>query len=160
MKVTKLGAVILSAGFAGALYAAPIVKVSFVNPEKFTDVDRGYERDVSLAELQRAFEKFAGRYLSEGDQLFVEVHDVDLAGQIELTRSAARDLRHLRDAAPPRLNFKYTLARAGQASLSGDIQLTDLSYLYNVRCRTGDKPLCWETRMIEDWFASHSQGRK
>jgi len=62
-------------GFAG-------VKVRFVHPERYTDagpLSMG-PQDATLAEFRAYFQKLGGQFLAPGQNLTIDVLDIDLAG--------------------------------------------------------------------------------
>jgi len=147
-----LGSLLLLAA-VGAAQAAGTVQVSFVQPEKFTDVrDSALRSEDHLANLQRQLEEIGARYTSDGQTLKIEVLDVDLAGE---TRFGARphDLRVLRGRADwPRMELRYTLEAPGAAPRSGRATVADMAYLQRTPTRYASEPLPYERRMLEDWF--------
>jgi hypothetical protein len=87
---------------AGAAHAAGAVQVSYVQPERFTDVrDRNFTSAQNLAALERVLVEVAAPHVPDGSTLKIEVLDVDLAGEV---RPGARawDTRILRGRAVQR----------------------------------------------------------
>ena len=156
MRALLMTAAMVAAGAAAGAPAA--VEVTFSDPDRFSDLGPVAERSATLAELRLLFKRLAEKRLADGDRLWVEVVDVDLAGHLELDRSGARDVRISREAYPPRLTLRYRLARGGDER-SGQADLTDLSYLQgSLRCR-GTDPLCREARMVDAWLEGLHAGR-
>jgi len=147
-----LGSLILLACAASA-QAAGTVQVSFVEPEKFTDVrDASMRREDHLANLQRHLEQIGAQYTADGQTLKIEVLDVDLAGE---PRRAGfpNDLRVLRGRADwPRIELRWTLEAPGAAPRGGKASVADMAYLQHVAVRYASEPLPYERRMLEDWF--------
>ncbi len=74
------------------------IKVSFIEPERYTDAGLHSEygaksRSATLTGIQQHLERLGERYLKPGQDLTIEVIDIDLAGPFELWRINARDLK-------------------------------------------------------------------
>jgi hypothetical protein len=140
---------------AGTAQAAGTVQVSYVNPDKFADIGwTTWDKEDSLKVLTRHFETMAGRYLADGQQLRIEVLDVDLAGELRPSSRAGHDLRVLIGGADwPRINLRYTLEAAGQPPRRDDVRVTDMNYARRFTSVEGNEPLHAEKRMLDDWFA-------
>jgi hypothetical protein len=139
---------------AATALAAGSIQVSYLQPERFTDIGLSpKDRDDTLHELTRHFESLATRFLVDGQTLSVAVLDIDLAGEVRPSPRIGQDLRVLRgDADWPRIKFRYSLQTAGQATRSGEQALSDMAYL-NRRSRYGDgEPLRYEKPLLDEWF--------
>jgi Protein of unknown function (DUF3016) len=151
---STLGSLLLLA-CAGAAQAAGTVQVSFVQPEKFTDVrDGAFRAEDNLANLQRHLEQIGAQYTPDGQTLKIEVLDVDLAGEV---RPGVRphDLRVLRGRADwPRVQLRYTLEGSGTAPRTGTATVADMAYLQRTPTHYSTEPLPYERRMLEEWFKS------
>jgi hypothetical protein len=141
----------LFAGAASAVQAA--VTVQFVNPENFEDVALSpRDRDDILRDFERHFAKL-GQRLPPGQDLSVEVLDIDLAGRLQPSRAAMQDIRVLRGGADwPRMHLRYTLTSNGQVLRSGDVQLRNQMYLDRLPNYLSGDNLRYEKQMIDDWF--------
>ena len=142
------GACLLPAGaaMAGAT-------VSFVHPENYADMPFAeWEREEVLKVLQEHFEKL-GKTLPEGQELKVEVLDLDLAGRLVPSIRHARELRVMKGGADwPHMHIRYTLTQGDKVLASGEERLADMAYLdRNPRYADGDL-LRYEKRMVEEWF--------
>jgi hypothetical protein len=135
---------------AGAATAA--ATVTFVEPERYADVPlSALERDRVLNELRGHFEKLAST-LPAGQELKVEVLDVDLAGN---TRPASTrpDLRIVTGGADwPHMHFRYSLVQDGKVLKSGDERLSDMDYTHHINSYRNDSTLRYEKQMLDDWF--------
>ncbi|MEO6945626.1 MAG: DUF3016 domain-containing protein, partial [Nitrobacter sp.] len=86
----------------GASFAG--VKVRFVNPERYSDAgsfDAG-GRDATLSALRAHIEKLGARRLAPGQNLTIDVLNIDLAGENEPRGRTLSDVRIVRDVTPPR----------------------------------------------------------
>ncbi|NHK98122.1 DUF3016 domain-containing protein [Rubrivivax benzoatilyticus] len=146
-----LGAALALAALAGPAQAAGVVQVSFVEPERYTDVGFGaVERERTTDRLAAIFQDLARR-LPDGQVLTVEVLDVDLAGHVPVGN--VNDTRVLTGGADwPRITLRYRL-EAGGSVQTRDETVSDLNYLQN-RLFGGraDEALAYERRMLERWF--------
>jgi len=150
------GALLAGLLVAPVAQAAGKVEVSYIAPEKFTDVGLGsFARDRSLDGLTQIFEHL-GRFLPDGQTLRVEVLDVDLAGEIR--PASVHDYRVVRGGVDwPQVMLRYTLQGADNSTLkSGEERVRDLNYLFGRRGLTVDNTnLPYEKRMLENWFREH-----
>lgn len=146
---TALAALLLAVA-AGASAGAT---VTFVQPDKFSDVPfASWERERVLKDLQLHFDKLATR-LPAGQELNVEVTDIDLAGETWPARFRGQDIRVMKGGADwPRISLRYTITQGGQVVKSGQENLADMSYLQNMTRYGGDDTLRYEKRMLDTWF--------
>jgi len=147
-KMALAGMFALAAGSAGAA-----VTVSYVAPDKFTDLPFvPWEREETLKQLTDHFTKL-GDSLPPGQDLRVEVLDVDLAGRAIPNARAGRDIRVLRGQADwPRMQLRFSLEQNGQVLKSGEAQLSDMNYLDRHSRYFDSEPLRYEKQMIDEWF--------
>jgi hypothetical protein len=146
-KAALAGLLALGAGAASAG-----VTVNYVEPDKFADLPFApWERKEVLDELASYFAEL-GKALPPGQDLTVEITEIDLAGR-EYPGRGARDLRVLKGGADwPMMTLRYTLTANGQVLSGGDAKLADMNYMGRLnRYSDGDR-LRYEKRMIEDWF--------
>ncbi|CAN7592818.1 DUF3016 domain-containing protein [Massilia sp. LjRoot122] len=137
----------------GAGAASAGVTVNYVESDKFADLPFApWERKEVLDDLASFFAEL-GKSLPAGQDLTVDVTEIDLAGREYPNSRGARDLRILKGGADwPIMELRYTLSANGQVLTSGNAKLTDMNYLGRVnRMSDGDR-LRYEKRMIEDWF--------
>jgi hypothetical protein len=147
-KMALAGLVALAAGSAGAA-----VSVTYVQPEKFSDVPFvTWEREDTLRVLTEHF-TWLGSALPPGQDLRIEVTDIDLAGREIPNARAGRDLRILRGQADwPRMDLRYAVEQDGQVLKSGEARLTDMNYLNHTSRYFDGEPLRYEKSMIDEWF--------
>jgi hypothetical protein len=147
-----VGVALCAALFAVAAQAAGVVKVSFVQPDNFTDVkDSLLSKERNLNVLKRHIEQAAAPYVADGQTLTVEVLDVDLAG--DTRHSPSTDLRVLRGGADwPRIQLRYALESPGQPARRGEARVQDMGYLTHRVEPSGSQMLVYERRMLDAWF--------
>src|ERR1700756_3847231 len=112
-----------------ALAALPVAawaasaSVTFVNPEKFTDIAR-YADEPEAARTRTEIEGFikqlAARRLPAQQALQVEVLDVNRAGMVEPWRFRAYDVRVMRSVTWPSMKLRYRLVLGDQVLASGE----------------------------------------
>ena len=141
----------LALGAAGAASAG--VTVNYVDSDKFSDLPfTSWEREDVLRQLSDHFTKLGAR-LPAGQDLAVEVLDVDLAGREYPSRRAGGDLRVLQGSADwPIIELRYTLSAGGQVLDSGKVRLADMMYMDRPVRGFDSDPLRYEKRMIDEWF--------
>ena len=143
------GLLALAAGAASAE-----VTVNYIQPDRFSDLPFSpWEREEVLKELTEHFTSL-GAKLPPGQNLRIDVQDVDLAGRIHPGRGV-RDIRVIRNGAEwPRIDLHYAIESNGQVLRSGDAQLRDMSFMDRLSRYADGDTLRYERRMIDDWFKS------
>ncbi len=140
--------------------AAPIATVTFANPASFSDVPySSWEREEVFKELGDHFGRLASK-LPAGQELTVEVLDLDLAGRIYPARYSAKDMRILKGQADwPHIKMRYTITEGGKVVRQGEESLSDMNYLNRHNRYRGDETLRYEKRMLDDWFKERIAAR-
>ena len=137
--------------------ASAEVTVRFVDAERYADVGASdAERGRNLTVLERHLRMAMAQCVAEDERLTVTVRDVDLAGDIDWSRSSAVELRVLREVSWPRIELEYALIDAGgQTVVQGREQVSDMNYLaHSARARFARETLPYERLMLENWAAS------
>jgi hypothetical protein len=153
---SKLRVLVVGCFAAAALplAVAGSATVSFVNPDRFSDI--GFaptDRQNNLQALERHLQALAQRRLPDDQVLKVDVLDVDLAGEERPSRRTGRELRVLRGGADwPRIKLRYSLEANGRTLRSGEETLSDMSYLHGFSDTYGSEPLRYERRMLDQWL--------
>lgn len=140
--------------------AAPAqVSLVLVQPAQFTDA--GYSRrTATAAELERlqqalqgALQPLAAERLPAGDQLQVEVLDVDLAGELQMMRwPTGSELRVMREITWPRITLRWRLLHEGREVSRGEQRLSDLNYLAGRPPGSDSDRYDPERRLLQRWF--------
>ncbi|MBR0649357.1 DUF3016 domain-containing protein [Roseomonas terrae] len=152
---TGIAAALTVATTAGTAQAE--VRVTFVNPQGYTDA--GLYRTGSVGEdapalvgLRRIFERL-GQRLPPGQDLQIEVSDIDLAGYFPPWGPANPAFRVMEPTTWPRINLRYTVTRDGHVVSGGEATITDMTYLRRPMVARSSDPLRYEDAMLRDWFA-------
>lgn len=136
---------------------APQLSLRLVAPERFSDAGHGRrqpgadELEALRQALEQALQPLVQRSLQPGDQLTLELLDVDLAGELQPTRTG-RELRVLRGATWPRLQLRYSLLRGGSVQAQGEQQLSDLAYLDRRLAAADASRYAFEAALLRDWY--------
>lgn len=145
---------VLAALALAAIPAHAAVTVSFVEPQRFTDV-QDFERptrDVT-GELARHLVRLGERYLAPEDKLAIEVLNIDLAGASVLRRSGNSPVRVMTGNADwPRIEVRYTF-ESGGVRLQRHETIVDRNYLGRPEAKFSRDPLQFEKRMLDEWFS-------
>ena len=125
--------------------------VRFVGAERYSDAEAGSNgsRKETLSELRRAFDTLGARYLKPGQDLSIEVLDIDLAGQRLPNRGG--ETRIVTGATPPRISLRYTLRERGRVVRRDEETLSDSNFQMSTAARSGDR-LAYEKELLADWF--------
>ena len=134
------------------------VRVTYVDPEKFSDVSDELMasdgcREQVMAELRAEIESQARRYITGGRQLEVKVTDVDLAGGFEPWRGPEfTRIRIMRDVYPPLMKLEFRLLGAdGKVFSGGKRELRRVGYL-TTTAWPADDPLRYDKENIRAWM--------
>jgi hypothetical protein len=127
--------------------------VSYTKPEEFTDLPFvPQDREQVLHQLTDYLVKL-GSKLPEGQELNIEITDIDLAGRLIPSRRAGNDLRVMNGGADwPRIRLRYTLQENGRQISHGEAALSDMNYMNNANRVSANESLRYEKKMIDDWF--------
>ncbi|AYM74547.1 DUF3016 domain-containing protein [Janthinobacterium agaricidamnosum] len=147
MTKTWIAALALAAG--SSAWAG--VQVTFEKPDDYSDVPfSSRDREQVLAGLADHF-SWLGKSLPPGQDLRIEITDVDLAGREDPARRGAFDVRVMTGRADwPRLRLRYTLEQHGKVIASGNAYLSDMSYLQHINRYSSNDALRYEKRMIDE----------
>ena len=130
------------------------VAVSFVQPERYTDI--GFGQATRQRNLKTLAEHMGdwGAALPASQRLDIEVLDVDLAG---IERPVGREpfVRVINGRADgPRMSLRWTLRDGAAVLASGGDQLSDLGYAHRLALGDRNHPLYYDLRMLDDWLRS------
>ena len=129
------------------------VTVSYVKPDEFADLPRNaIDRERVLKDFSDYFATL-NKKLPPGENLKIEVLDIDLAGRMWPRRNGGEDIRILNGGADwPRMHLRYTLEQDGKVLRSGDEQLSNMNYMQGVSRYSDGDTLRYEKQMLDDWF--------
>lgn len=133
-------------------------KVTWQEPEKFTDIRPGNETRASFQErVVKDFDQFfvdMAKKLPDGVQLDVTVTDLDLAGDVNgLYSTVGRDIRIIKEIYWPRMSFSYTLKNSkNELIASGKEELKDMNFMSRTGMASGRTNFDYEEKMLTDWF--------
>ncbi|NCT83813.1 MAG: DUF3016 domain-containing protein [Comamonadaceae bacterium] len=128
------------------------VQVSFVHPEKFSDIkdNNGFREPEVLNELKaHLVEQFEKRL--PGRDVRVDVTDVDLAGEVEPFARRGQWLRVMRSVTSPAIELNYEVREGDKVVQQGKARLRDLNYQDGFNAYYSGDPLRYEKRMIDRW---------
>jgi hypothetical protein len=153
-------AVLAALMLAGTGAAVAGVNVSYAKPEQFADVPwNERERQAVLQEFNAHFAKLATR-LPPGQDLTVEVLDIDLAGYMRPARWGVNEIRVVRGGADwPHMRLRYTVTENGQVVKSGVEDLQSMSYTQRPTRYFVSDTLRYEKQMLDEWFRDRVAAR-
>ena len=154
----------------GCAAAAPVdesvsrLSVTFIEPEKFTDVRRAELDPTSagiLGELQKFIIATGGRYVPENMKLNIRITNVDLAGDFELFRGPQADqVRIAKGLYPPHIVLEFEVVdSAAKVVKSGKRDLTDIDYQRR-SIYPADDYLRYEKDILRDWLRAEFRDLK
>jgi hypothetical protein len=147
----RLAAAAICLLMQGAAMAA--VTVNYVHDAQFTDLPRTpWQRQQALDDIGEHFQTL-GKNLQAGQDLVIDVLDIDLAGREEPNRFALSGVRILRHEGDwPRMRLRYSLIDGSKVLKSGEAQLSDKSYGSHITSYPSDARWPAEKQMIDDWW--------
>ena len=108
-----------------AVSASAAATVTYINPEKMSDVPRFSSDRESMEMVFRDHLNELASKLPAGQELKVEFIDIDLAGDV-FPRVPVRDIRVMKGQADwPRMHLRYSIEQDGKVLRSGDRELAD-----------------------------------
>ena len=143
----------------GAASAGPAT-VTFTHPEQFSDLPYDTSnREQVLADLKEHFGALAAK-LPAGQEMTVEVLDVDLAGRSWPGMLYTRELRVLNGGADwPHMKFRYTITQDGKVVKSGEETVSNMDYLWRINRYSSGDSLRYEKQMLDSWFKTLTAAR-
>lgn len=138
-----------------------VIEPEFEDMENFTDFSvygMNEERTlrIFLGEMESQFERWAKRYLKEGEKLVLTFTDIDMAGDIQPWRNrVSADIRYVESIYPPRLRFRYAhVAADGEILREGEEHLTDMAFQMNTGAviRGRYEHFFYESELLDRWM--------
>jgi hypothetical protein len=153
MKKSALFAALSTLTAVAATTVSAATTVNFVKPENFVDMPFSkVEKQRVMDDLQAYIAKL-GTKLPAGQDLKVDITDIDLAGREEPFYRGRPDMRVLRGGADwPMIELHYRIEAEGKVVKEGDSRLADLNYLRQFNGVRSTDSLRFEKRLLEDWF--------
>jgi Protein of unknown function (DUF3016) len=127
--------------------------VNYIEPDKYSDMPfSSWDKERVQKALTEHFEKL-GAKLPSGQNLKIDVTDIDLAGNPEPGAHRPNDFRILRGRADwPRISFRYSVESQGGVVKSGEASVADMNYLQSFNRYSSNEYLRYEKRMLDEWF--------
>lgn len=155
MKMFALYVSLLLTALCAAGPASAGVTVAFVQPDRYTDMPfPPWEKDVVMKDLDQFLVKMGAKWLPAGQDLKIEVLDIDLAGNLR-NDVGGRQIRVLIGGSDwPMIEVRYTLESAGKTLRTGTERVSDMNYFNSHVSNPGKhtEALFYEKQMLNDWF--------
>jgi hypothetical protein len=153
-----LGLAATAASLASAGARAATAEVRFVNPDQFSDAGTSLQwikPDDVLGNLKEHVVNQAAKLLPADQTLYVDVTDVDLAGQYDPRQLASREVRVVKENHPPRIDLAFRLVAAdGRVVSQGRRTLRDPGFLTRPALGYDGDYLRYEKVMLDRWMKS------
>jgi hypothetical protein len=148
--------ILLVAAALAALPGYATTLVTFVDPDRFTDLsNQRWEAQATMDALEAHIKRLGDQYVGPNDTLRIEVLDVDLAGWARWSGRAGSEVRVVRGKADfPAMRLRYTLESGGRTQRSAEVRISDPMYTGHAVGRASNEPYYYEKRMLDDWFRS------
>ena len=141
----------VAAFLLGSTSAIAAATVTFINPEKMTDVPRFSSDRESMETVFRDHLNALASQLPAGQELKVEFIDIDRAGEWS-PRGRGGNTRWWRGRRDwPRMHIRYRIEQDGKVLRSGERELSDPNYLMGSRSYNQDL-YGHDKQMLDDWF--------
>jgi hypothetical protein len=169
MKFAKLATALLIAGFSLQGMAADMadkaadadkdskVKVEFVHPEKFIDAGNRWsgvnDTEDFLKDLRHALVQRGEAVLAEGQDMKIQVTNVDRAGDVH---PVGRDMNMIRVIKPlyrPSIELSYVVEEGGKTVREGKADISDMNFMDRFNRYFRGDMLYYEKPMLDAWFS-------
>jgi len=155
MKTFALCFALLLATLCAAATASAAVTVTFVKPDRFIDMPyASWEKDVVTKDLDQFLVKLGAKWLPAGQDLKIEVLDIDLAGNLRIDRGGRQTRILIGGADWPMIEVRYTLESGGKILRTGTDRVSDMNYFNSHvnNASQNNESLFYEKQMLQDWF--------
>jgi hypothetical protein len=157
---------LLMASMTASYAFAGEAKVTWLSPEKYSDIDPGNESRDNFK--QRVFKDFnlifseMAKELPDGDQLEIVVSDLDLAGEVNRMHNRQnQDIRIVKEIHWPRITFSYALKNAKNELISsGKEDVKDMGFMSSIGTYSAKTSFSYEEKMLKDWFRAQQKMKK
>ncbi|MCL1078876.1 DUF3016 domain-containing protein [Parashewanella spongiae] len=132
------------------------VTITWKDPTHFRDIKSSGERQSRFQNrlfetLTKNINKLTSNVLKENQTISLEVTNLDLAGDVRPTFSAAsNDIRVIKNIYPPRITFSYKVLEGKNEVFKGDEKLSDLAFMDTIH-NAMNKPFNYETKLLKNW---------
>jgi hypothetical protein len=152
----KVALAIFTATLACALNAK--TTVNFVKPEGFIDMPTAIPEKERVMENLKAHLVKLGEKLPAGQDLTIDILDIDLAGRQEPFYHGRLDVRVMRGGADwPMIQLRYKIEADSKVVKEGEEHLADMNYQNQFGNIRNDDALKYEKRMLDGWFRGLSK---
>lgn len=157
---------LLLAGLSASPAFAGVAKVTWQEPDKYTDIRPGNELGDSFKE--RLFKEFdtmfstMAKKLPDGYQLEITVTDLDLAGDVNgMFNRLGRDIRVVKELYWPRMSLSYVLKNEKNEVLSSAKEdIKDMGFMSSPIVHSSGSGFDYEEKMLNDWFKAKQKMKK
>ncbi len=147
--------ILISLFSMSSVYAA-MVKVEWVEPEKFRDIEpangskKRFQKRV-MNTIEKHFQSLAEK-LPKDTQLIINITDVDLAGDVHLGN--IHRIRIVKEPYYPRIEMSYQLLYNDKTvRVSGETKLKDMNFMGGIHTALRNNDfLNYEKIMLTTWF--------
>ena len=136
------------------------VSVTWDDPANFTEIRYSLNKYESrrgdwVEQLAQHLRERAEKRLPPGEQLQVNITDIDRAGAYEPWRGVEfYDTRFILDIYPPRMTFSYRrIGARGEVVAEGEREIRDMGYLMVSNPYFNSDTLRYEKAMIDRWIS-------
>ena len=136
------------------------VSVTWDDPANFTEIRYSLNKYESrrgdwVEQLAQHLRERAEKRLPPGEQLQVNITDIDRAGAYEPWRGVQfYDTRFILDIYPPRMTFNYRrIGARGEVVAEGEREIRDMGYLMVSNPYFNSDTLRYEKAMIDRWVS-------
>jgi len=130
-------------------------EVQFIKSDDFADIgNRISVRDGenTLERVAAALTERADAVLAPGQNMKIEVKDIDLAGDPLPLGRGMDMIRVIKPLYRPAMKFSYTITQDGKTVREGVADLQDMGFMDHFNRYFRDDPLYYEKPMLDKWF--------
>ena len=130
-------------------------EVQFIKSEDFVDIGNRIsirDGEDTLKRVTAALTERADAVLAPGQDMKIEVKDIDLAGDPRPLGGRMDMIRVIKPLYRPAMKFSYAITQDGKTVREGTADLQDMGFMDHFNRYFRDDPLYYEKPMLDKWF--------
>lgn len=137
--------------------SAKNVEVIWSEPDNYEDIRAANWSDAAFrkslfSNIEKHFQSLA-QDLPSSLQLKIKMTNINLAGDVRYDFTLHQEIRYVKSAYWPLLEFEYTVVEAGAVIRQGTARLRDMGFMSRgTRLKNRSDSFKYEKRIITEWF--------
>ena len=130
-------------------------EIQFIKSDNFVDIGNRIsirDGEETLKRVAAALTERADAVLAPGQDMKIEVQDIDLAGDPHPLGGRMDMIRVIKPLYRPAMKFSYAVTQDGKTVREGRAELQDMGFMDHFNRYFRDDPLYYEKPMLDKWF--------